>query len=77
MNDKNLRMALVREDMSAQQLCERTGISPTSYYRKIKGETEFTQGEIAAISEALNLSRDDVFSIFFDPECPIGNGAED
>ena len=65
MNAKNLKIALIREEVSAEQLCERAGISTTSYYRKIKGETEFTQGEIAAITEILHLSRDEVFSIFF------------
>lgn len=66
MNDKNLRIAMVREDVSVQQLCDRIGIGTTSYYRKLKGETEFTQSEIAAIARVLCLSRDEVFSIFFD-----------
>lgn len=76
MNDKNLKVALIREEVSVPQLCERIGIGTTSYYRKIKGETQFTQGEIAAITEALHLSRDEVFSIFFSGECPKGNEEE-
>ena len=68
MNVKNLKIAMVREDISVQQLCEQAGIGITSYYRKINGESEFTQSEIAAITNVLHLGRDEVFSIFFDEE---------
>lgn len=66
MNAKNLKIAMVREEVTPEQLCERAGFSTTSYYRKLKGETEFTQSEIASIAAILHLGRDEVISIFFD-----------
>lgn len=46
---------------------EKNGVnmSKNSYYRKLKGETEYTRSEILGIKEVLGLSNDEVEAIFF------------
>ena len=73
MNARELKAQMVRKNKSVDQLCTALGISRSAWFRKVGGDSEFTQGEIAAITEALHLSRDEVFSIFFSGECPKGN----
>lgn len=68
MNINALKAKMVFNEISAETLCERIGISQSSFYRKLNGTSEFTQGEISAIAGELKLTRDDVFTIFFADE---------
>lgn len=47
--------------ITVRELCEVVGISRAAYYRKIKGQTEFTVKEIEAICRLLKVRP----SIFF------------
>ncbi|CAI3370420.1 hypothetical protein CIRMBP1304_00696 [Enterococcus cecorum] len=37
----------------------------STVYKKLRGESEFTAGEIKAISKAMDLSADETMDIFF------------
>ncbi len=37
----------------------------STVYKKLRGESEFTAGEIKAISKVMNLSSDETMDIFF------------
>lgn len=41
-------------------------ISKSSYYKRMRGEVEFSLTEIRAISEILELTPEDIMDIFFD-----------
>ncbi len=43
-------------------------MSKNSYYRKLKGETEYTRTEILGIRTVLRLSNKEVNEIFFEEE---------
>lgn len=45
------------------EMCEKIGMSRSSFYRKRNGKSEFTQGEIQAILTVLKL--DSPMGIFF------------
>lgn len=49
--------------ISVKQLCEHLKISKSAYYRKCKGISQFTQGEIQKIVDFLEL--DSPMGIFF------------
>lgn len=66
MNLKLLRMKRLQNELSQKQLAEMIGVHEMTYFRKEKGEREFTRTEIDNLAKALNLSNDDVNEIFFD-----------
>ena len=65
MNANELKARMVLKGINAKALCAMIGISDCSWYRKLNGKTEFTQGEISAIAKALDMTKDDVFAVFF------------
>ena len=68
MNANELKARMVLSGVTVKTLCEKTGINESSFYRKIAGKVEFTQGEIAKIAQALGMTKDDVFAVFFAAE---------
>ena len=68
MNVRELKAQMVRKGLTAEQLCELICISQTSWYRKIKGANQFTQGEIMAIRRELELDDHQTAQIFFDDQ---------
>ena len=66
MNARELKAQMVRKDKSVDQLCTALGISRSAWFRKVGGESEFTQGEIKALREELDLDDQQVMMIFFD-----------
>ena len=68
MNIRELKAQMIRADKSAEQLCAETGISKSAWYRKINGSSEFTQGEIMTLRQALNLDDHQTALIFFNEE---------
>lgn len=65
MNTKELKVQMLRNEKTAEQLCYAIGISKSAWFRKIKGESQFTQKEIAGLKSELNLDDHLVGIIFF------------
>lgn len=63
MDKFRLEYELKRRNISVSMLCEIIGMSKTAYYRKLKGTSEFTQGEIQKIIDLLEI--DSPVGIFF------------
>ena len=63
MDKYKLEYEMKKKGISVEELCSKTGISKTSFYRKINGITEFRLCEIKRIAELLELT--DLSSIFF------------
>ena len=63
MDSVELEIAMKRKGISSEKLSEIIGISRSAFYRKMKGQSEFTQGEIQRIVDALEL--DSPMGIFF------------
>ena len=63
MDSVELEIAMQRKGISYEKLSEIIGISRSAFYRKMKGQSEFTQGEIQRIVYALEL--DSPMGIFF------------
>ena len=66
MNKTELQIAMLREEKSVDDLCAALGISRSSWFRKVGGESQFTQGEIMALRFELQLSDQQTTRIFFD-----------
>ena len=63
MDSVELEIAMKRKGISSEKLSEIIGISRSAFYRKMKGQSEFTQGGIQRIVDALEL--DSPMGIFF------------
>nr|DAQ33920.1 MAG TPA: helix-turn-helix domain protein [Caudoviricetes sp.] len=66
MNKLELEIAMKRKGINAVSLAEIVGISRSTFYRKMNGDSEFTQGEIQRIVDALDL--ESPMGIFFTPK---------
>lgn len=62
---KELKIALLRSDMTASELADAIGISRVSLSYKMNNLRQFTVPEISKIAEVLNLSVSDKDRIFF------------
>lgn len=63
MDRARLEYEIKKNGMSPIDICDRLSISRSSYYRKISGASEFTQGEIQKLIDVLNL--ESPMGIFF------------
>ena len=70
MNAKELKAQMIRKDKTVDQLCAALGISRSAWFRKVGGESEFTQGEIKGIRFELELDDQLTRIIFFEDEVP-------
>jgi len=68
MNTNELKVQMIRQQKTAEQLCARLGISKSAWYRKIGGESQFTQGEIMDLRRELSLDDQQTALIFFADE---------
>jgi len=68
MNVRELKAQMVRKDKTVDQLCTALGISRSAWFRKVGGESEFTQGEIMGLRFELELDDQQTGIIFFDKE---------
>lgn len=68
MNTKELKVQMMRKEKSADQLCAALGISKSAWWRKTKGQTQFTQGEIVDLRRELDLDDHQTALIFFSEE---------
>ena len=62
-DEKELRVAMVREQKTIKDIADMLEISQTTLYRKIKRDGDFSRKEIQKISEFLNLK--EANKIFF------------
>ena len=58
-----LQYEMNKKGITISDLCKKLDISRTTLYRKCNGKSEFTQGEIQAIVDLLNL--ESPVAIFF------------
>lgn len=63
MNEAKLLQVMADRKITKVEICRELGISRSAFYRKCKGITEFTQGEIQKIVDILSL--DSPMEIFF------------
>ena len=70
MNAKELKAQMIRKDKTVDQLCAALGISRSAWFRKVGGESEFTQGEIKGLRFELELDDQLTRIIFFEDEVP-------
>ena len=68
MNVKELKAQMIRKDKTVDQLCAALGISRSAWFRKVGGESEFTQGEIAGLRFELDLDDQLTGIIFFNKQ---------
>lgn len=68
MNSKELKAQMVRQGKSVDYLCAALGISRSAWFRKVGGESEFTQGEITGLRFELGLDDEQTGIIFFNTE---------
>ena len=69
MNKALLEYEMKKRNISIDSLCEKIGISKTSFYRKTNGKSEFTLGEIQEIVKLLKL--ESPMEIFFAKEVTL------
>jgi hypothetical protein len=67
MNVRALKAQMIMKDKTVDQLCTALGISRSAWFRKVGGESEFTQGEIAGLRFELELDDHQTAEIFFAP----------
>jgi hypothetical protein len=67
-NVKELKAQMILKDKSVDQLCTALGISRSAWFRKVGGDSQFTQGEITALRFELDLDDQKTIDIFFAKE---------
>ena len=68
MNVKALKARMVLQDKTVDQLCTALGISRSAWFRKVGGESQFTQGEIMGLRFELDLDDHETANMFFNRE---------
>lgn len=63
MDRYKLQYEMKKRGVTIEKLCSAIGMSKTAFFRKCKGVSEFTQGEIQAIVDYLGL--ESPMGIFF------------
>ena len=59
------KAAMARKNITIADIAKALNVNPSTISRKINGLTDFTRGEIDAVSKLLELSPSDVLNIFF------------
>ena len=65
MNARELKARMILKDKTVDKLCTAIGISRSAWFRKICGESQFTQGEIVCLRHELDLDDRATIDIFF------------
>ena len=61
-NGKKLRAAMVMADVSVTELCKVLDIAPSTFYRKMEADGDFSRKEIATICQLLGIEEpQDIF----------------
>lgn len=61
---KRLQAQMVLKDMNAEELSEQLGINPSTFYRKMNNDGDFSRAEIEKMIIVLEIN-DPIF-VFFD-----------
>lgn len=70
MNAKELKVQMIRKEKNVDQLCKAIKISRSAWFRKVCGQSQFTQGEIKNLRHELDLDDQQTAIIFFNEEVP-------
>lgn len=65
MNVYLLEMKMKQANKTNEEVAKALNIDPATFYRKKKGESDFLRTEIQKIRNVLNLTSEDVDTIFF------------
>ncbi len=65
MNIEDLKAEIARNNLSVPKLAKLIRLDKKTLYTRLNGETNFKQEEIADIAKILNLSPEQILSIFF------------
>lgn len=60
-----LKAQMVIQNKTPKFLADKIGIDPSTFSRKMNLESEFTRLEMSVLKSELNLSNDEMNSIFF------------
>lgn len=66
MNYMELEQVIKDSGMKKYAIADKIGVHRATFYLKLSGEREFTQGELLALKNVLNLSDGEFLKIFFD-----------
>lgn len=66
MNAFLLEIKMKQAGVTIEQMSKETNMDPATFYRKKIGESDFYRKEIQILRKILNLTSDEVDSIFFD-----------
>lgn len=64
-NKNKLCAKIVENGYTVREIAEKMGISPSTLYRKMNMDTDFTRNEIALLKEYLHFNVDEMNDIFF------------
>lgn len=64
---KRLKDRIDQSGLKLQWIAEQLGLTRFGLYKKLSGESDFRQQEIARLSEILELSAEDRDALFFAP----------
>ena len=56
MDEERLRIIMREQGVTVENMCEYLNISRSAFYRKCKGKSQFTQGELEGIVNRLKLN---------------------
>lgn len=65
MDTKLLKAKMVLAGKTVKTLCEETGMAESTFYKKLRGVTEFTKPEIEMIAKSTKMTPDEMLKIFF------------
>ena len=65
LNRKKLQGKMIEMGFSSLELSKAIGISQSAFFRKLSGISDFTREEIQHIRNLLNLTSEELESIFF------------
>lgn len=65
MNKNELRGRIIAKGYNTEEFCKRIGMTRVTFDRRMNGKSEFTRDEIERITTALDMSVNDMYSIFF------------
>ena len=68
MNTRELKAQMILKGKTIDQICAALGISRSAWFRKVGGDSQFTQGEIMNIRHELELDDQQTMMIFFNEE---------
>lgn len=68
MNGNELKAKIISRGMTVESFCKEAGFARSTFDRKLRGKYEFDRAEIERIKLVLNLSDEELRTIFFNSE---------